>query len=64
MSCVVAEDSNPPLQEHMMISLFALEPWHEGLMSASSQRPLVFNLKTPEGFLRDLNVLQKIESVL
>ena len=25
---------------------------------------LVFNLKTPERFLTDLNVLQKIESVL
>jgi len=25
---------------------------------------LVFNLKTPEGFLRDLNVLKKTESVL
>jgi len=32
MSCVVAEDSNPPLQEHMMTSLFALDPWHGGLV--------------------------------
>ena len=39
LGSLVAEDLNAPLQEHMMTSLFALDPWHGGLMYASSQRP-------------------------